>query len=153
MIQVYYYRWENSRRRITAGLGPGAFVPSRDPSEETPLIPEERRADTREKSTPSTLQQILRYGSALCFILGTGIAAWAIDENVHKGQPRTAPEEVLEWKSQLLGWISAILYSECDYDHSCVSDSVAFHESHLLPVVGARIPQIRESSYQRRSPV
>ena len=80
------------------------------PSEETPLISETRRPS--EKSERSIAAQCLIYGSALVFVLATGVAAWAIDERMHRGQSRDGQEEVIEWKSQLLGWISAVLYRE-----------------------------------------
>ena len=110
LTQIYYYRWLNSRRSPT--LIPESSVPGRLPSEATPLLAQESSAGTHEKKTSHVLEVLLRYGGALCFILGTGVAAWAIDEHFRAGEPRQAPEEIWDWKSQLLGWVSAILYSK-----------------------------------------
>ncbi|KAJ3538337.1 hypothetical protein NM688_g6535 [Phlebia brevispora] len=116
LTQIYYYRWLNSKHPSVPPLIPDTLVPGHAPSEETPLISGVNNA--HEKSKTSPLRQFFKYALMLSFILGTGVAAWAVDESLHRGEPRAPPEEVLEWKSQLLGWISAILY------------------------IGARIPQI-----------
>jgi solute carrier family 66 (lysosomal lysine-arginine transporter), member 1 len=110
LIQIYYYRWRHSSALALSPLIPEADVPGDLPSEETPLISEARQP--REKSERSITAQCLIYGSALIFVLATGVMAWAIDERMHKGQPRETPEEVSDWRSQVLGWISAILYRE-----------------------------------------
>ena len=55
----------------------------------------------------------LKFVSALLFVFGVGLAAWAVDRYIHRGMPRTRPEEVIEWRSQLLGWISAALFRKC----------------------------------------
>lgn len=110
LSQIYYYRWLKSKRTVPPEVVSEPLEAGHVPSEDTPLL--SGSSNTLEKQTTSALRQFLKYGLMLSFIMGTGVAAWAIDEHIHKGQPRTPPEEVLEWKSQLLGWISAVLYSE-----------------------------------------
>ncbi|EKM51810.1 uncharacterized protein PHACADRAFT_262162 [Phanerochaete carnosa HHB-10118-sp] len=118
LAQIYYYRWlRRSQELASSRYIPEADVPARVLSEETPLI-SERRANENEKSRDSVIGQCLLYGSALIFVLGTGVAAWAIDKRLRQGQSREPPSEIIEWRSQLLGWTSAVLY------------------------LGARIPQI-----------
>ena len=114
--QIYYYRWlRRSQDLAPSPLIPEAGVPASIPSEETPLI-SERSVNENEKAGRSITAQCLLYGSALVFILGTGFAAWAIDEHLHKGQSREPPTEIIEWRSQLLGWISAVLYRKFPID-------------------------------------
>ncbi|GJE98492.1 PQ-loop repeat-containing protein [Phanerochaete sordida] len=118
LVQIYYYRWLKKSQELAPGtLIPEVDVPGHIPSEETPLISEHGTNETK-KAEQSLATQCLIYGSALVFVLGTGVAAWAIDEYLHRGQSREQPVEIIEWRSQLLGWISAVLY------------------------LGARIPQI-----------
>lgn len=109
LIQIYYYRRANLKQAKT--LIPEVSVPEPLASEETPLISEDTSKRTE---TQSSVGQFVRYGIALVFVLGTGIVAWAVDQHLHKGQTRAPPEEVVEWKSQVLGWISAVLYSKFD---------------------------------------
>ena len=49
----------------------------------------------------------------LCLV-GAGIVAWAISQKVQGvgGNEEPRPEEVVEWKSQLMGYCSAVLYCE-----------------------------------------
>lgn len=135
MIQIYYYRWARSKELTASPLIPDAEAPARLPSEETPLIIENRGPVGSEKSERSTLVQCLVYGGALTFVLCTGVLAWAIDEYLRKGQARPPPEEVFEWRSQLLGWISAVLYRK--FPIHLWEDA-----AHSYNLVGARIPQI-----------
>ncbi|KIP05167.1 hypothetical protein PHLGIDRAFT_19782 [Phlebiopsis gigantea 11061_1 CR5-6] len=118
LIQIYYYRWTRSKELTASSLIPEAEVPGRIVSEETPLIPDRRGEAAHIKTERSDLAQGLIYGGALIFVLLTGAIAWAVDEYLHRDQPRGPPKEIVEWRSQLLGWISAVMY------------------------IGARIPQI-----------
>ncbi|OBZ71367.1 putative vacuolar amino acid transporter YPQ1 [Grifola frondosa] len=40
----------------------------------------------------------------------SNLKAWAVDDYIHRGVPRSKPAEVIEWRSQLLGWISAVMF-------------------------------------------
>ena len=57
--------------------------------------------------------QFAKYAGAIFFVCITGIAAWFVDERIHRNAPRSNPDEVIEWKGQVLGWISAVLFREC----------------------------------------
>ncbi|KAI0345998.1 PQ-loop-domain-containing protein [Trametopsis cervina] len=118
LVQIYYYRWSKERQITAPPLVPGVEVPASVPSEETPLIDAVQGSREEGKTSRSMLSQFALYGGALAFVLGTGALSWAVDQYIHKGQPREPPKEVFEWKSSMLGWISAALY------------------------LGARIPQI-----------
>ncbi|TCD65269.1 hypothetical protein EIP91_002934 [Steccherinum ochraceum] len=106
--QIYYYRWKASKRSVSP-LVSDVSVPPGPASENTPLLPTENVTDNAHKR-PSLLSQFIRYSAAVLFVLMTGVAAWAVDQHIHRGEPRTQPEEVVEWRSQLLGWISAVMF-------------------------------------------
>ena len=81
-----------------------------DIGEATPLLTSSN--DTQESEKKRSLKRhVLEYvGMILCLVVA-GIVAWAINEKVQgldEGDPR--PEEIVEWKSQLMGYTSAILY-------------------------------------------
>ncbi|KAI0697888.1 PQ-loop-domain-containing protein [Cytidiella melzeri] len=118
LAQIYYYRWSRGRQLASSPLVPGVRAPTPVLSEETPLIPDVQESNGARKATRSMLCEFAIWGGALGFVLGTGAVAWAVDQYIHRDRPREPPKEVFEWKSQTLGWISAILY------------------------LGARIPQI-----------
>jgi len=47
----------------------------------------------------------------LLFVLGVGVAAWYFDQSPDVTIPeKPIPKVELEWKSQTLGWLSAVLY-------------------------------------------
>ena len=84
-----------------------------DASETTHLLSQaDGELPTVEGVYPPRLQ-LLKYLGAVIFVFATGIAAWAISEKLHQGEEDPSrPEEILEWRSQVLGWISAVLYCE-----------------------------------------
>ncbi|KAI0087823.1 PQ-loop-domain-containing protein [Irpex rosettiformis] len=116
LTQIYYYRWLRASR--TGPLILDVEGHPSVPSEETPLIADVQSSGEDRKTSKSIWREFVVWGGALAFVLGTGAISWALDQYVHRNQPREPPKEVFEWKSQVLGWISAILY------------------------LGARIPQI-----------
>ena len=67
-----------------------------------------------EKGRSSFRRQVLRYLAAIAFIVVAGTIAWAVNTAISDGDSPTAgePEEIREWRSQLMGWISALLYRE-----------------------------------------
>ncbi|KAA1469884.1 PQ-loop-domain-containing protein [Dentipellis sp. KUC8613] len=106
--QIYYYRWAGRRRsgKDTISDSPSAPVESH---EETPLLSEshEHHLETKPSSTKRT---VLVYATAVFFVFATGILAWAISEKFGHSEDDSERKEVLEWKSQVIGWISAVLY-------------------------------------------
>lgn len=59
-----------------------------------------------------------KYAAALAFVFVVGIAAWAMDEQMHRGQAPPKRDEVVEWRSQVLGWISASMFRKYVHDLS-----------------------------------
>ncbi|KAH9991288.1 PQ-loop-domain-containing protein [Russula vinacea] len=109
LIQIYYYRWLNKgtkARREIEGDG-----------EITPLFTSSNDVQETEKER-SLKRHVVEYiGWILCLVVA-GIVAWAVSKKVQGIDAEPRPEEIVEWKSQLMGYASAMLY------------------------LGARIPQI-----------
>jgi len=102
LSQIYYYRWrypEPSEPSEPAGA-----------TEQTPLIREDQPDSASVEKRASLGLSVLRYATALLFVFATGVAAWALDQRMHRGADRPQPGEVFEWKSQILGWASAVLF-------------------------------------------
>ncbi|WWD17871.1 hypothetical protein CI109_102315 [Kwoniella shandongensis] len=93
LIQVYYYRRHPS---------PAARTHVSTDDETTPLLPEPRQP---KPLLPPTLE----YPLLLSFVLLSGVGAWYLSDQDSVSIPEN-PEVELEWKSQLLGWASAVLY-------------------------------------------
>lgn len=78
-------------------------------------------------------RKILQYSAAITFICAAGVVAWAISEKMDDGSEPSDRKEVLEWKSQLLGWLSAILFCESNESYSLFNerstDEIAFRRS------------------------
>ena len=83
------------------------------PDESAPLLaggtdtPEER-----EKEENSLRREIIHYTGAIAFVVAAGVIAWAVSTQVDTGDdvpPTKGGEEIIEWRSQVMGWISAVL--------------------------------------------
>lgn len=107
LLQIYYYRWNPSASSEGPLLVSDETISN--VSEETALLAGSRE-DSREKTKMSIFTEFLKYAGALVFVFIVGIAAWGVDEYIHRGVPRSKPSEKLEWKSQVLGWISAAMF-------------------------------------------
>ncbi|CAE6448472.1 hypothetical protein ACGC1H_005545 [Rhizoctonia solani] len=130
LLQIYYYRWTHPVHPASLFL-PRPPPPINDPNsradEHSPLLRDQpannsASAQTVENNVHDTFsQRALRYALLFGFVIGTGVAAWGINHLMHPGGSEPMPpreDEVVEWRSQVLGYASAILY------------------------IGARIPQI-----------
>ncbi|EMD39517.1 hypothetical protein CERSUDRAFT_111836 [Gelatoporia subvermispora B] len=105
LFQIYHYRWTNPALSEAPLLVTEDVSPP-ETSEETPLL----FTSGAERGKRTIIHEFGKYAGALLFVFAVGVAAWAVDENIHGGQPRSQPEEVFEWRSQVLGWISAVMY-------------------------------------------
>ncbi|KAK7681553.1 hypothetical protein QCA50_015285 [Cerrena zonata] len=123
LFQIYYYRRKRSRKSTLPPLVSGVSVPPAQVSEETPLL-NSNGSPTHRARGPMGLQ-FAKYAGVVFFICMTGVVAWFVDERIHRDAPRSNPEEVIEWKGQVLGWFSAFLF------------------------LGARIPQIMKNLQTR----
>ncbi|KAI0632050.1 PQ loop repeat-domain-containing protein [Trametes polyzona] len=131
LVQIYYYRWKrerNTRLLLSEESGVAALY-----DEASPLLPGGERAEVPARKSMS--KDSLKFISALLFVFTVGVAAWAVDRHIHRDSPRSKPEEVIEWRSQVLGWISAALFRKCVY-------SMETFRLTLVVKVGARVPQI-----------
>ncbi|EJF61077.1 PQ-loop-domain-containing protein [Dichomitus squalens] len=109
LAQIYYYRWKRTRRNapllITEDSRQSALY-----DESSPLLPGDGRSEEPSPVRP-VWQDGLRYIAAMVFVFGVGVGAWAVDKYIRYSTPPLDPqEEVVEWRSQVLGWISAALF-------------------------------------------
>lgn len=93
MYQVYYYRWLRNKRREA----------------------DDERAPLLDLDEPKTVKPLLpayiTYPLLLLFVLGVGAAAWILETNDNVKIPKANPGGVvLEWKSQVIGYASCVLY-------------------------------------------
>ncbi|ODO07249.1 hypothetical protein L198_00828 [Cryptococcus wingfieldii CBS 7118] len=93
LLQVYYYR------RFPSAQAHAHISPS---DESTPLLPEPRQPKP-------LLPPSLEYPALLAFVLLSGAGAWYLTDKDEVHVP-VEPDVTLEWKSQTLGWLSAVLY-------------------------------------------
>ncbi|WWC86257.1 uncharacterized protein L201_001130 [Kwoniella dendrophila CBS 6074] len=98
LFQVYYYR----RKPSSSAQAIGQHINPLD--ESTPLLPEP-------KQPKPLLPPKFEYPIMLLFVLLSGLGAWYItDQDTISIPEKPEPSIELEWKSQLLGWMSAVLY-------------------------------------------
>ncbi|KAG8744918.1 hypothetical protein FRC12_014711, partial [Ceratobasidium sp. 428] len=131
LFQIYYYRWTHPVHPASLILPrppPNRADPHTTADEHSPLLRDQApnnsaSVKTVERDAHDTLaRRTLRYVLLFGFVIGTGIAAWAINRAMHpkNGVEPLPPreDEIIEWRSQLLGYASAVCF------------------------IGARIPQI-----------
>ncbi|OSX59734.1 hypothetical protein POSPLADRAFT_1059039 [Postia placenta MAD-698-R-SB12] len=141
LIQIYYYRWEKATSSATPFLveeDNNTLPPN--PSEEAPLLGGNER-DSEAEHGLSASNEFAKYAGALVFVFASGITAWAVDEFIHKGQARSKPqEEVVEWRSQALGWFSAVMYlgARIPQISACISSYTATLNERPEPVKNFR---------------
>lgn len=124
LLQIYYYRWTRHALSERTALVSDETIPTF--TEETALLTGTRES-SQEKPKVPILREFAKYAGALVFVFAVGIAAWAVDEHIHRGIPRPKPDEKLEWSSQILGWISAVMFCKC----LLVSCCIEFLDAHL----------------------
>lgn len=100
LVQIYYYRYKHRHGLVLQR------------SELTPLLPSDASDEPEKPQWRKVLSgRPAQYFYATMFVLMTGLASWYMGPN-HKDQPESGQDVPLEWKSQVLGWTSAVLYSE-----------------------------------------
>jgi len=93
--------------------------------------------------------EVIRHSLSLVFVFAAGAAAWAIDSKIHGPRHPNEPDGIVEWRSQVLGWISAASFRTS-------SKVVNFAFRSLTPdaaAVGARIPQMSGWFWLYRNPL
>ncbi|KAL5482435.1 RTC2 [Sanghuangporus weigelae] len=130
--QIYYYRWKRNRlvHRISSPIPTPQVILQTENGEQAPLLgsrspssvssrkapgPGDSEAQTNE--TDGFWKAALRYALAMLFVIGVGMAAWFVGRRHHQGEGADPGSEeggrekdVVEWKSQVIGWTSAVLY-------------------------------------------
>jgi len=100
-FQVFYYRWKNSQTGVH-----GRVTMSAQNSESTPLLAQK---DAYLSASHWRYTKVLGYIASTMFVLIVGIVAWIMAENPGKGIDE-GEQDIIEWKSQLFGYLSASLY-------------------------------------------
>ena len=84
-------------------------------TENTPLLAQK---DATLASSHRRWTKVLSYAGAVAFVLLTGFLAWFFNKRDNgnsddgfNGSPRE--EDIIEWRSQTFGWLSAFLYRAC----------------------------------------
>ncbi|KAI5123115.1 hypothetical protein M0805_001471 [Coniferiporia weirii] len=112
LSQIFYYRRTHPVRLARTTQTPGVIV-SNEAGEEASLLGARAPETVRETKRGRRYgRAALLYTAAVVFIIATGLAAWIVDRNESDGadaEPR-GPKDVIEWKSQVVGWSSAVLY-------------------------------------------
>jgi len=112
IFQVYYYRWKNPN-------ADEIVEQPIHPVEDTPLLG--NPIEPKRTSRWNMQNEVIKYSVCLVFVFAAGVMAWAIDSKIHGPRHPSEPEGIVEWRSQVLGWISAASF------------------------LGARIPQIMKN--------
>jgi len=103
LFQIFYYRiFYSSRDHLDVPNG-----------ETSPLLSDAESIKPSIEPKRSQKRIIVEYALLWCFVFTFGIGAFLL--NHHKGyspepEGSQAPSDVFEWKSQVLGWASALLY-------------------------------------------
>ncbi|RPD73861.1 PQ-loop-domain-containing protein [Lentinus tigrinus ALCF2SS1-7] len=108
LAQIYYYRWKRTRRDVPLLVSEDARM-SALYDEASPLLPGDGRSEGPPRIKDAR-KETLKFVTAMVFVFSVGVAAWAVDRHLHRDVPRSKPVEVVEWRSQVLGWISAVLF-------------------------------------------
>ena len=103
LFQIYYYRHTHPVRVVE---GPPKILVNNANGEETPLLTRKDKVSRR----PSIYGETLKYLLALVFVMATGVIAWIISDSGASDLDPQKPKDVIEWKSQVIGWTSAFLY-------------------------------------------
>ncbi|PAV17126.1 PQ-loop-domain-containing [Pyrrhoderma noxium] len=132
LYQIYYYRYfYEAQRRDEASQNANNDINGANTTnineestrEETPLLNGQTQERKERKTTARRLLNALsssgfiRYLLALTFVFSTGIVAWLVSRIIQGNSNGSGndnedgrPKDVIEWKSQVIGWTSAVLY-------------------------------------------
>ena len=118
-------------RREVQGVG--------DAGEATPLLTSNNDVQDSEKER-SLKRHVLEYVGMIHCLVVAGIVAWVINKKVQGFDDEPRPKEIMEWKSQVMGYASAILYCKHVFSHF----GLDIYRIDGIRPVGSRVPQISE---------
>jgi len=104
LFQVYYYRWKERSR--------GILLRAEDsPTEQSCLLGDNALVHGSEARPTSVIRVFAQYAAAIAFVMATGVVAYLISERIQRDDsPALPPDPPFEWRIQVLGWMSALLY-------------------------------------------
>jgi hypothetical protein len=82
-----------------------------DVEEATPLVTSSNYDKETEKER-SLKRHVLEYIGMIHCLVVAGVVAWAVSKKVQGSDTEGRAEEIVEWKSQLMGYASAMLYGK-----------------------------------------
>ncbi|KAF8550061.1 hypothetical protein OG21DRAFT_1598970 [Imleria badia] len=105
LFQVYYYRWRQRTRGILLQ------VDEDSPTEQSCLLGDNALVHGSESHPISVMRVFVQYTAAVALVIVTGIVAYLIGEQVqYEDSPALPPDTPLDWRIQVLGWISTLSY-------------------------------------------
>jgi len=101
---VYYYRWKQRSRGIL-------LLAEDSPTEQSCLLGDNALVHGSETRPTSVIGVFAQYAAAVTFVMATGVVAYLISERIQReDSPPLPPDTPLEWRVQVLGWMSALSY-------------------------------------------
>jgi len=82
-----------------------------DVEEATPLLTSSN-CDKETEKERSLKRHVVEYTGMIHCLVVAGVVAWAVSKKVQGSDAEGRAEEIVEWKSQLMGYASAILYGK-----------------------------------------
>ena len=132
IFQIYYYRLKDRWKTKSA-----LYNATELECEREPLLAQK---DEDLAASHWRYTKALGYLASFSFVALVGVTSWILadeSENIRNG-PQDGETDIIEWKSQLLGYLSATLYRELFCYRSFNSEARQF----IWNSVASRIPQI-----------
>ena len=106
LFQVYYYRWKQRSRGILLRAEEDSLT------EQSCLLGDNALVHGSEARPISVTRVFAQYAAAVAFVMVTGVVAYLISEGIQHDDSPVLPDSPLEWRIQVLGWMSALSYRE-----------------------------------------
>jgi hypothetical protein len=131
LSQIFYYRRRGFR---LPGKASEDNESTETDCETTPLL---EQRDANLSAYHGKYTKVLGYLASITFIILVGVIAWCLAGTTEK-DPQGGEEDIIEWKSQLFGWSSAVLYRKPSLNENFKTELKAT----IFFLVASRFPQI-----------
>ncbi|KAG9315780.1 hypothetical protein JVU11DRAFT_3429 [Chiua virens] len=111
IFQIYYYRW---KRRSMGSL---LRVEEDGPTEQSCLLGDNALVHGSEAHPTSVVRVLVQYAAAVVFVMVTGVLAYLISEET-EDDGSSDHSLGLDWRVQVIGWLSTALYRKSGDDMS-----------------------------------
>lgn len=93
-----------------------------DSTEQSCLLGDNALVHGSEARPTSLTRVFVQYAAAVAFVMATGVIACLISERIqHEDPSPLLPDTPLEWRIQVIGWTSALLY--CEFEVSMIGSA------------------------------